>query len=53
MGSRFRKSFKVAPGVRVNLGKKSTGISIGGKYGGISVNSKTGARARVHCPCAR
>lgn len=50
MGSRFRKSFKVAPGVRVNLGKKSTGISIGGKYGGISVNSKTGARARVSAP---
>lgn len=50
MGSRFRKSFKIAPGVRVNLGKKSTGISIGGKHGGISVNSKTGARARVSAP---
>lgn len=31
MGFRFRKSFKVAPGVRVNLGKKSASVSFGGK----------------------
>lgn len=50
MGTRFRKSFKIAPGVKVNVGKKSVGISVGGKYGGVSVNSKTGARARVSAP---
>lgn len=50
MGSRFRKSFKVAPGVRVNLGKKSAGVSIGGKHGGVSINSKSGARVRVSAP---
>ena len=50
MGLRFRKSIKIAPGVKLNLGKKSTGISIGGKYGGVSLNSKTGARARVSAP---
>lgn len=50
MGIRFRKSIKIAPGVRLNIGKKSTGISIGGKYGGISMNSKTGMRARVSAP---
>ncbi len=50
MGLRFRKSIKIAPGVRLNIGKKSTGISIGGKYGGISMNSKTGMRARVSAP---
>lgn len=50
MGTRFRKSFKVAPGVRVNLGKKSAGISVGNKYGGVSVNSKTGAKGRVSAP---
>lgn len=50
MGLRFRKSIKIAPGIRLNVGKKSTGISIGGKYGGISVNSRTGARARVSAP---
>ena len=50
MGLSFRKSFKVAPGVRVNLGKKSAGFSVGGKYGGMSFNSKRGARARVSLP---
>ena len=50
MGFRFRKSIKIAPGVRVNLGKKSVGVSVGGKYGGVSVNSRTGARARVSAP---
>ncbi len=50
MGLRFRKSVKIAPGVKVNLGKKSAGISVGNKYGGVSVNSKTGARARVSAP---
>lgn len=32
MAIRFRKSFKVAPGVKVNLGKKSAGVSFGNKY---------------------
>ena len=30
MGLRFRKSFKVAPGVKVNLNKKSTSVTFGG-----------------------
>lgn len=34
MGKRFRKSIKVAPGVKVNLGKKSVGVSVGGKHDG-------------------
>lgn len=50
MGFRFRKSVKVAPGVRLNIGKKSAGVSIGGKVGGVSINSKTGAAARVSAP---
>lgn len=50
MGFRSRKSIKIAPGVKLNVGKKSVGISVGGKHGGISVNSKTGARARVSVP---
>ena len=41
MGLRFRKSIKIAPGVKINIGKKSVGMSIGGKYGGISMNSTT------------
>lgn len=50
MGFRFRKSVKIAPGVKLNFGKKSVGMSIGGKYGGVSFNSKTGARVRESAP---
>lgn len=50
VGTRFRKSIKIAPGVRINVGRKSVGMSIGGKYGGMSFNSRTGARARVSAP---
>jgi hypothetical protein len=50
MGFRFRKSVKIAPGVKLNFGKKSVGMSIGGKYGGVSFNSKTGARVRASAP---
>ena len=32
MSIRFRKSFKVAPGVKFNLGKKSAGVTLGNKY---------------------
>ncbi|MGE7765757.1 DUF4236 domain-containing protein [Peribacillus sp. NPDC096540] len=31
MGLRFRKCFKIAPGVRLNVSNKSTGVSFGGK----------------------
>lgn len=50
MGMRFRKSAKIAPGVKLNLGKKSVGISIGNKYSGVSYNTKTGARVRASAP---
>lgn len=50
MGWRYRKSIKIAPGVRLNLNKKSVGVRIGGKRGGININSKTGTTARVSFP---
>lgn len=50
MGIRFRKSVKIAPGVKLNMGKKSVGVSVGGKHGGVSFNSKTGTRARISAP---
>lgn len=50
MGLRFRKSIKIAPGIRLNIGKKSMGISFGNKYGGISYNTRTGTHARVSAP---
>ena len=43
MGLRFRKSFKLAPGVRVNVGKKSASVSVGGKGAHYTVSS-TGRR---------
>jgi small-conductance mechanosensitive channel len=42
---RFRKSFKVAPGVRLNINKKSVGLSTGVRGARYSVNS-SGRRTR-------
>lgn len=38
MGLRIRKSVKIAPGVRLNIGSKSGSVSVGGK--GITYNTK-------------
>lgn len=40
MGLRFRKSFKIAPGVKLNFGKKSQSITFGGKGVHYTINSK-------------
>ena len=50
MGWRFRKSVKLAPGVKLNFGKKSVGVSVGGRYSGVSINSKTGVTTRASIP---
>ena len=50
MGLRFRKSFKIAPGVRFNLSKKSMGLSFGGKGARFSVNSSGRKTASVGIP---
>ncbi len=39
VGLRFRKSFKIAPGVRLNVGNKNTSISFGGKGLRYTLNS--------------
>lgn len=39
MGLRFRKSVKIAPGIRLNFNKKSTSVSFGGKGATYTVNS--------------
>jgi hypothetical protein len=39
-GFRFRKSFKLAPGIRLNMGKKSAGLSFGGRGFRRSINSR-------------
>lgn len=43
MGLRFRKSLKIAPGVKLNLNKKSTSVTFGGK-GVHHTISSTGKR---------
>lgn len=43
MGLRFRKSIKIAPGVKVNLNKNSASVSVGtkGKHYTVNSNGKT------------
>ena len=50
MGTRFRKSKQLIPGVKLNVGKKSVGVSIGGKLAGVSVNTKGDVTKRVSAP---
>lgn len=50
MGFRMRKSFKIAPGVRVNLGSKSMGVSVGTKGCRTSFNSRTGMTSTLGIP---
>lgn len=50
MGIRFRKSIKVAPGVRVNVGKKSVGVSVGTKGARASINSSGRKTTSVGIP---
>lgn len=40
MGFKFRKSIKIAPGIKLNFSKKSTGITFGGKGVKYTINSK-------------
>ncbi|MBT2680610.1 DUF4236 domain-containing protein [Bacillus sp. ISL-35] len=50
MGLRFRKSFKVAPGVRVNVGKSGVGMSVGGRGLRYSVHSSGRKTSTVGIP---
>ena len=50
MGLRFRKSIKIAPGVKLNLNKKSMGVSVGTRGAHYSINSKGKKTATVGLP---
>jgi len=50
VGIRVRKSIKIAPGVNLNLGKKSAGISFGTKGARYSINSSGRKTATVGIP---
>lgn len=50
MGLRFRKSFKIAPGVSLNVSNKNTGLSFGGKGLRYSINSNGRRTSSVGIP---
>ena len=50
MGWRYRRSVKIAPGVRLNLGKRSAGVSVGPRGAKLSVNTKREVRRTVGLP---
>lgn len=50
MGFRFRKSVKIAPGVRLNFGKKSTSVTLGGKGARYTVSSTGRKTSSVSIP---
>lgn len=50
MGMRFRKSVKLAPGVRVNFSKKGMGLSVGTKGARVSVHSSGRRTTSVGIP---
>lgn len=50
MGFRFRKSLKIAPGVKLNIGKKGiTSVSIGKRGASVNINKK-GTRSNIGIP---
>ena len=50
MGFRYRKSVKIAPGVRMNFSKSGASVSVGGKGGHVTVNSKGETRVGASIP---
>lgn len=49
MGFRFRRSVKIAPGVRINIGKKGTSLTVGKRGAKVTVGKK-GVRTTVGLP---
>ena len=50
MRVRFRRSFRVIPGVKINLNKKSVGVTVGRRGMHYTVNSKGQKTASVGLP---
>lgn len=50
MGLRYRKSIKVVPGVKINLNRKSTSITVGGKSYRKTFNSNGQTTTSVNLP---
>jgi len=49
MAMRFRRSVKIAPGVRLNVGKKSASVRVGGKGFGVTTGT-SGTRVSAGVP---
>jgi hypothetical protein len=39
MSLRFRKSFKIAPGLRLSVGRRSGSLRVGGRRAGVSAGT--------------
>ena len=50
MGLRFKKSIKIAPGVKLNLNKNSTSVTFGARGAHYTVNSKGKKTASIGIP---
>lgn len=50
MALRFRRSVKIAPGLTLNVGKKSAGLRVGPRGMGVSVNTKGQKRVSAGLP---
>lgn len=50
MGFRFRRSIKIAPGIRLNVNKKSTGLTIGPGGAKYTLNTRGRKRMMVGLP---
>lgn len=50
MGIRFRKNIKVAPGVKVNLNKNSSSVTLGGKGAHYTISSNGKKTTSVNLP---
>jgi hypothetical protein len=49
MGFNFRRSIRLAPGLRINFGKRGTSVSLGGR--GVTTNiNKKGYRTTLSIP---
>jgi len=47
---RYRRSVRLFPGVRINLGKRSTSVSIGGRGAHVTLGGPRGTRTTVGLP---
>jgi hypothetical protein len=50
MAFRFRRSIKILPGIRINLGKRSASVSLGGRGAHLTLRPGHKMRATVGLP---